>query len=60
MRVVSLWRPMVDLFDLSRDAAENDIRSSDVHPGTVDGVKRRLGFLQTGNNRIFVDTITTG
>ena len=46
-------RWVADLFDLSRDAAENDIRSSDVHPGTVDGVKRRLGFLQTGNNRIF-------
>ena len=42
-----------NLFDLSREAAENDPRSADVHPGTVDGVKRRLSFLQTGNNRIF-------
>ena len=42
-----------DLFDLTKDAAEEDPRSSDVHPGTIDGVKRRLGFLQAGNNRIF-------
>ncbi|MGZ0710101.1 ATP-binding protein [Coraliomargarita sp. W4R53] len=42
-----------DLFFLTKDAAEDDIRSSDVHPGTIDGVKRRLGFLQAGNNRIF-------
>jgi DNA helicase HerA-like ATPase len=42
-----------DLFDLSKETAENDPRSSDVHPGTIDGVKRRLSFLQAGNNRIF-------
>jgi len=42
-----------DLFDLTKDAAEEDPRSSDVHPGTIDGVKRRLSFLQAGNNRIF-------
>jgi uncharacterized protein len=41
------------MFDLTKDAAEHDPRSSDVHPGTIDGVKRRLGFLQAGNNRIF-------
>ena len=46
-------RWIANLFDLSREAAENDPRSADVHPGTVDGVKRRLSFLQTGNNRIF-------
>ncbi|MCW1886726.1 DUF87 domain-containing protein [Luteolibacter flavescens] len=44
-----------DLFDLTKEAAENDSRSSDVHPGTIDGVKRRLGFLQAGNNRIFTE-----
>lgn len=44
-----------DLFDLTKDAAEADPRSSDVHPGTIDGVKRRLGFLQAGNNRIFTE-----
>jgi DNA helicase HerA-like ATPase len=44
-----------DLFDLTREAAETDPRSSDVHPGTIDGVKRRLGFLQAGNNRIFTE-----
>jgi DNA helicase HerA-like ATPase len=44
-----------DLFDLTKDAAETDPRSSDVHPGTIDGVKRRLGFLQAGNNRIFTE-----
>jgi DNA helicase HerA-like ATPase len=43
------------LFDLSKETAENDRRSSDVHPGTIDGVKRRLGFLQAGNNRIFTE-----
>lgn len=42
-----------ELLYLSKDAAENDPRSSDIHPGTIDGVKRRLGFLQAGNNRIF-------
>jgi hypothetical protein len=43
------------LFDLPREKAaiEADPRCGDVHPGTIDGVKRRLGFLQTGNNRIF-------
>jgi DNA helicase HerA-like ATPase len=43
------------MFDLTKDAAEHDPRSSDVHPGTIDGVKRRLGFLQAGNNRIFTE-----
>jgi hypothetical protein len=43
------------LFDLTKEEAENDRRSSDVHPGTIDGVKRRLGFLQAGNNRIFTE-----
>jgi len=44
-----------DLFDLTKDAAEHDPRSADIHPGTIDGVKRRLGFLQAGNNRIFTE-----
>ena len=43
------------LFDLTKEAAETDPRTSDVHPGTIDGVKRRLGFLQAGNNRIFTE-----
>jgi uncharacterized protein len=43
------------MFDLTKDAAEHDPRSSDIHPGTIDGVKRRLGFLQAGNNRIFTE-----
>ena len=42
-----------DLFDRTKDAAEEDSRSSEFHPGTIDGVKRRLSFLQAGNNRIF-------
>jgi DNA helicase HerA-like ATPase len=42
-----------ELLYLSKEAAEKDPRSSDTHPGTIDGVKRRLGFLQAGNNRIF-------
>jgi hypothetical protein len=46
-------RWITNLFDLSIEAAKNDPRSSVVHPGTVDGVKRRLSFLQPGNNRIF-------
>jgi DNA helicase HerA-like ATPase len=44
-----------DLFDLTKEAVETDPRSSDVHLGTIDGVKRRLGFLQAGNNRIFTE-----
>jgi DNA helicase HerA-like ATPase len=38
---------------LSPEAAESDPDISDFHPGTVDGVKRRLSFIQSGNNRIF-------
>lgn len=44
-----------DLFDLTKEAAEHDPRSCDMHPGTIDGVKRRLGFLHGGNNRIFTE-----
>lgn len=43
------------LFDLSKEAAESDRRCADTHPGTIDGVKRRLGFLKAGNNRIFTE-----
>lgn len=43
------------LFDLTKETAETDPRCCDVHPGTIDGVKRRLGFLQAGNNRIFTE-----
>ena len=46
-------RWIAHLLDLLSETAEDDIRSSDVHPGTVDGIKRGLGFLQIGNNRIF-------
>ena len=38
---------------LSPEAAEADPDISDFHPGTVEGVKRRLSFIQGGNNRIF-------
>jgi len=44
-----------NLFDLTKEAAETDPRCCDIHPGTIDGVKRRLGFLQSGNNRIFTE-----
>ena len=42
-----------ELLALSPEAAESDPDISDFHPGTVEGVKRRLSFLQHGNNRIF-------
>ena len=38
---------------LSPEAAESDPDISDFHPGTIEGVKRRLSFIQSGNNRIF-------
>jgi uncharacterized protein DUF87 len=38
---------------LSPQAAGSDPDISDFHPGTVEGVKRRLSFIQSGNNRIF-------
>lgn len=38
---------------LSPEVAESDPDISDFHPGTVEGVKRRLSFIQSGNNRIF-------
>jgi DNA helicase HerA-like ATPase len=32
---------------------DSSIAESDFHPGTIEGVKRRLSFIQSGNNRIF-------
>jgi hypothetical protein len=38
---------------LSPEAAESDPDISDFHPGTIEGVKRRLSFVRSGSNRIF-------
>jgi hypothetical protein len=38
---------------LSPEAAQVDPDITDFHPGTIEGVKRRLSFMQSGNNRIF-------
>jgi hypothetical protein len=38
---------------LNPQGAEFDPDISDFHPGTIEGVKRRLSFIQSGNNRIF-------
>jgi DNA helicase HerA-like ATPase len=42
-----------ELLALASEAAESDPDISDFHPGTIEGVKRRLSFLHQGNNRIF-------
>lgn len=42
-----------ELLALAPDAAQADPDISDFHPGTIEGVKRRLSFLHQGNNRIF-------
>src|SRR5262249_10904656 len=44
-----------DLLDLPNDqeALKHDPRCNDIHPGTIDGVKRRVGFVHAGANRIF-------
>lgn len=41
------------LLDLNVEHAKDDPDIGDFHPGTIEGVKRRLSFLHTGNNRIF-------
>lgn len=41
------------LLDLNVEQAKDDPDIGDFHPGTMEGVKRRLSFLHAGNNRIF-------
>ena len=41
------------LLDLNVEHAKDDPDIGDFHPGTIEGVKRRLSFLHAGNNRIF-------
>ncbi len=41
------------LLDLNVEQAKDDPDIGDFHPGTIEGVKRRLSFLHAGNNRIF-------
>ena len=41
------------LMDLNIESAKDDPDIGDFHPGTIEGVKRRLSFAHAGNNRIF-------
>ena len=41
------------LLDLNVENAKDDPDIGDFHPGTIEGVKRRLSFAHAGNNRIF-------
>jgi DNA helicase HerA-like ATPase len=43
------------LMDLNVEAAKDDPDIGDFHPGTIEGVKRRLSFVHAGNNRIFTN-----
>jgi hypothetical protein len=43
------------LMDLNVESAKEDPDIGDFHPGTIEGVKRRLSFVHAGNNRIFTD-----
>lgn len=43
------------LMDLNVESAKEDPDIGDFHPGTIEGVKRRLSFVHAGNNRIFTN-----
>ena len=43
------------LNDLNVENAKDDPDIADFHPGTIEGVKRRLSFIHAGNNRIFTN-----
>jgi hypothetical protein len=40
------------LMELNVESAKDDPDIGDFHPGTIEGVKRRLSFAHSGNNRI--------
>lgn len=46
-------RWITPLLLMSAEDAEHDPNIGSFHPGTIDGVKRRLSFVHRGNNRIF-------
>ena len=46
-------RWVTQLLLMATEAAKDDPHIGDFHPGTIDGVKRRLSFVHAGNSSVF-------